>query len=71
MYRPLGRGDVDITSIVGSVEHGGYQGWYVLEQDTILARPVHPGLAQLRDQAPMADVRASIEHLFTIVQALP
>jgi inosose dehydratase len=71
MYRPLGQGDVDIASIVGSLEHGGYQGWYVLEQDTILARPVHPGLAQLRDQAPMADVRASIEHLFTIVQALP
>jgi inosose dehydratase len=34
MYRPLGTGDVNaIVSVLG---RRGYQGWYVLEQDTIL-----------------------------------
>jgi inosose dehydratase len=70
MYRPLGRGDVDIASIVGSLERAGYDGWYVLEQDTILTGPAQPGPAQPGQQAPMADVRASIEYLLTIEQAL-
>ena len=56
MYRPLGAGDIDITTIVGTLEKSGYDGWYVLEQDTILqTRPV--------DDGPVADVRASIAHL--------
>jgi len=65
MFRPLGRGDVDIASIVGSLEGAGYDGWYVLEQDTILAGPPQAG-----QQTPMGEVRASIEHLLTIAQAL-
>ncbi len=36
MYRPLGHGDVDVTAIVGHLRTSGYDGWYVLEQDTIL-----------------------------------
>ena len=36
MYRPLGSGDVDVAAIVGYLEGHGYDGWYVLEQDTIL-----------------------------------
>ena len=36
MYRPLGRGDVDFAAIVGYLRDRGYDGWYVLEQDTIL-----------------------------------
>jgi sugar phosphate isomerase/epimerase len=32
MYRPLGAGDVDVTSIVRSLSGVGYTGWYVLEQ---------------------------------------
>ncbi|MCO1657684.1 sugar phosphate isomerase/epimerase family protein [Pseudonocardia humida] len=56
MYRPLGRGDVDIAGIVGVLEAHGYRGWYVLEQDTILtAAPTGEG--------PLADVRASVEFL--------
>ena len=66
MYRPLGQGDVDIAAIVGSLEGAGYDGWYVLEQDTILAGPLADG-----DEGPMADVRASIEHLLAIARALP
>jgi inosose dehydratase len=72
LYRPLGHGDVDIASIVGSLERAGYDGWYVLEQDTILTEPgvTSAQAAQARDQAPMADVRASISHLAAIAGAL-
>ena len=70
MYRPLGQGDVDIASVVGSLERSGYDGWYVLEQDTILPGPAATADQTTGDRAPMADVRASIEHLFTIAQGL-
>jgi inosose dehydratase len=56
MYRPLGAGDIDIATIVGTLEQAGYDGWYVLEQDTIL--PERPN-----GEGPVVDVRASIAHL--------
>lgn len=63
MYRPLGDGDIDITTIISTLEGSGYTGWYVLEQDTILqSRPT--------DEGPLADVRASIAHLQSIVAAV-
>lgn len=63
MYRPLGGGDIDLTTIVSALEKSGYDGWYVLEQDTILVdRPT--------DDGPLADVRASIEHLRRIAGAV-
>jgi inosose dehydratase len=57
MYRPLGTGDIDITGIVRVLEHGGYQGWYVMEQDTVLRAEPEPGAG------PRADVRASVDFL--------
>jgi inosose dehydratase len=60
MYVPLGQGDVDIRAIVTALESNGYAGWYVLEQDTILAGAPD---ASGEGADPMADVRASIEHL--------
>jgi inosose dehydratase len=76
MYRPLGKGDVDIASIVGSLERARYQGWYVLEQDTILVRPQpagppREGPGQAGQQAPLDDVRASIDRLLAIAESLP
>ncbi len=56
MYRPLGQGDVDVASLVGALREAGYQGWYVLEQDTILA-------AEPLAEGPLADVRASVAYL--------
>jgi inosose dehydratase len=56
MYRPLGQGDVGIAEIVALLEAGGYDGWYVMEQDTIL--PAEP-----QGEGPRADVRASIDFL--------
>ncbi|WP_235557999.1 TIM barrel protein [Sphaerimonospora mesophila] len=61
MYVPLGRGDVDIAAIVSALERGGYRGWYVLEQDTILSGP--PADAST---GPAREVRASLEHLLTL-----
>ncbi len=57
MYRPLGRGDVDIAGIVRGLEAAGYQGWYVMEQDMILDTEPASG------QGPVADVRASLAFL--------
>jgi len=68
MYRPLGQGDVDIASIVGSLERAGYDGWYVLEQDTILPEPVDGRSAE--GPSPMAEVLASIDHLTGIAGVL-
>ena len=59
MYVPLGQGDVDIAAIVGALEDAGYDGWYVLEQDTILSEPP-------QDEGPAADVRTSINFLLAL-----
>jgi inosose dehydratase len=59
MYRPLGRGDIDLATIVTALEKVGYDGWYVLEQDTILQ-------AQPNGDGPAVDVQTSIEHLRSI-----
>lgn len=56
MYVPLGAGDVGIAGLVARLEASGYQGWYVLEQDTILCGPPEETGADPRD-----DVRASID----------
>jgi inosose dehydratase len=60
MYRPLGQGDVDFGAIVGHLRGQGYDGWYVLEQDTIL-------MEEPRGEGPLADVRASVEHLRAVL----
>lgn len=60
MYVPLGTGDVDFERIVALLNGAGYQGWYVLEQDTILAgAPEGVG--------PKGDVEKSIAFLKGLV----
>src|SRR3954469_12117636 len=56
MYRPLGTGDVDVKAIVDRLDAIGYDGWYTLEQDTILTKAPH-------DEGPLADVRTSVDYL--------
>jgi inosose dehydratase len=60
MYRPLGTGDVDVTAIVGDLRADGYDGWYTLEQDTILTD-------EPKGEGPVADVWASAEHLRSVL----
>jgi len=62
MYRPLGTGDVDFESIVRSLRRQGYQGWYVLEQDTILTEAPS-------GEGPLADVRTSVQYLRGLLAA--
>ena len=70
MYVALGEGDVDIPAIVTSLEDSGYAGWYVLEQDTILAGdPEDPATAKGAGD-PVADVRTSVAHLTEIAEGL-
>jgi inosose dehydratase len=57
MYRPLGQGDVDIAGIVAALAAAGYDGWYVMEQDTVLVAEPPPG------RGPVEDVAASLEFL--------
>ncbi|MGA8247689.1 MAG: TIM barrel protein [Nocardioides sp.] len=56
MFRPLGEGDVDLESMVRTLEAAGYRGWYVLEQDVVLSGPDQSG-------TPYADVRTSLAYL--------
>ncbi|MEN0137541.1 MAG: sugar phosphate isomerase/epimerase [Rhodococcus sp. (in: high G+C Gram-positive bacteria)] len=59
MYTPLGAGDVDIAGVVERLQNQGYDGWYVLEQDTILA-------SEPTDEGPVRDVVRSVEYLRSI-----
>ncbi|MFI6819309.1 TIM barrel protein [Nonomuraea sp. NPDC050328] len=57
LYRPLGHGDVNVKAIVTGLEAAGYTGWYVMEQDVVLAGEPGPGAG------PVADVRESLDFL--------
>ncbi|MDR3360038.1 MAG: TIM barrel protein [Bifidobacteriaceae bacterium] len=56
LYTALGQGDVDFKAIVEALTAAGFDGYWVMEQDTIL--PAEP-----TDEGPLADVKASIAHL--------
>lgn len=60
LYAPLGDGDVDIAAIVAALESAGYQGWYVLEQDTAFDG------APANGAGPVLDVRRSVEFLLHV-----
>jgi inosose dehydratase len=60
MYRPLGTGDVDVAAIVEHLRGNGYDGWYTLEQDTILTEPP-------AGEGPVADVRTSVDYLWGLL----
>lgn len=62
VYRPLGAGDVDLVAVIEHLEPT-YRGWYVLEQDVILAQEPPP------DSGPRADVAVSRDHLAHLLTA--
>lgn len=53
LYTPLGGGDIDIAGIVTALRSNGFDGWFVMEQDTILD-------SEPTDEGPLRDVRASV-----------
>lgn len=62
MYQPLGQGDIDIDSIVGTLLRSGFDGWFTLEQDTVVADEPAPGTG------PIEQARASLDYLKQIVK---
>jgi len=55
LFRPFGKGDVDIAAIVRGLEATGYTGWYVVEQDVMLGGE-DPG-------GPRADMASCLDYL--------
>jgi inosose dehydratase len=64
MYAPLGGGDIDIAGIVSTLRDNGFDGWFVLEQDTILD-------GEPADEGPARDVRASMAYLRDALGGVP
>jgi inosose dehydratase len=63
VFRPLGAGDAPIAETVALLEARGYDGWYVLEQDTSVASPdPAPGAG------PADDVRRSLAYLDSLFE---
>jgi inosose dehydratase len=63
MYTPLGAGDVDIASIVTVLRRHGFDGWFVMEQDTILD-------AEPTDEGPLRDVQASVQFMQDVCRSV-
>ena len=57
---PTGDGDVDVPAIVGYLRAQGYDGWYTLEQDTILTE-------EPTEHGPVEDVAASADYLRSVL----
>ena len=62
MYRPLGTGDVDVAAIVAHLTKRDYDGWYTLEQDTVLEDAP-------QGEGPVADVRTSADNLRAVLRS--
>lgn len=63
LYQPLGDGDIDVPGIVRTLEDAGFEGWYVMEQDTVLTEePAEGG-------GPYDDVRRSLAFLASLAGA--
>jgi inosose dehydratase len=64
MYTPLGGGDVDIAGIVTALRSNGFDGWFVMEQDTILDD-------EPTDEGPVRDVRTSVAYMTDVCPVVP
>ncbi len=63
LYKPLGQGDLDIDAVFTRLQEAGYQGWFVLEQDTALTAEPEP------QSGPAAAARQSLEYFRRIASA--
>ena len=61
LFTPLGQGDVDIAGVISALESRGYDGWYVIEQDTALT----DGLPA-DGEGPIGMVKTSLAFLNTV-----
>jgi inosose dehydratase len=56
LYTPLGAGDLDLEAVLSRLRENGYDGWFVLEQDTALTSEPAP------DAGPVASARQSLDY---------
>jgi inosose dehydratase len=63
MYTPLGAGDVDIAGIVTALRSNGFDGWFVMEQDTILDE-------EPTGEGPLRDVQASVTFMQNVCRSV-
>lgn len=62
LFTPLGQGDVAIAEVISTLEAAGYDGWYVIEQDTAIT-----GAMPEEGQGPLMSVHESVDYLRNIV----
>jgi len=65
LFTPLGQGDLDVAGVITTLETGGYDGWYVIEQDcAITGEPPSEG------EGPIRDVETSVDFLRDLAASL-
>lgn len=65
LFPPLGHGDLALADVVLTLERAGYQGWYVIEQDTAITGEL-PGVGE----GPVTGVEQSMRYLREVVAPL-
>jgi len=65
LFPSLGQGDLALADVVLTLERAGYQGWYVIEQDTAISGAL-PGIGE----GPVTGVLASMRYLRDVVAPL-
>ncbi len=65
LFPPLGEGDLDLAEVVLTLEQAGYQGWYVIEQDTAITGPLPEA-----GEGPVTGVATSMRYLHDVVVPL-
>ncbi len=65
LFPPLGQGDLALADVVLTLERAGYEGWYVIEQDTAITGDL-PG----DGEGPVTDVQSSMRFLHDVVAPL-
>jgi inosose dehydratase len=65
LFPPLGQGDLALADVVLTLERAGYEGWYVIEQDTAITGAL-PGAGE----GPVTEVQASMRYLHDVVVPL-
>lgn len=63
LYRPFGEGDVDLVTIVRALRRADFDGWFVLEQDTLLEAAPAAG------DGPVHAAHRSLENLHAALAA--
>ena len=65
LFPPLGQGDLALADVVVTLERAGYEGWYVIEQDTAITTDL-----PAEGQGPVNEVRDSMRYLRETVAPL-